>query len=175
MLRFNLFDNLQNHSAGIALVVISLMLARNNFVGQTQAISMITKKIEVEKKRNDELLRLEKAKKLSESTRQMINRKNLSMVINHINDFAKETLVTVVSIRPQTEKDMGDYIVYPYDISLSADGYHAVSEFISRVENSQDIFIIDDVTIKPDTQNESSGKNARLVVGMRINTYWMTE
>ncbi|RJO64092.1 MAG: hypothetical protein C4540_05905 [Candidatus Omnitrophota bacterium] len=175
MVRFNLFDALQNHSAGIVIVAIALILARNSYGGQAQTIKSLINRIDSEKKKNEELLRIEKAKKLTESALQLINRKNLSMVINHINDFAKESLVTVASIRPQPEKVYGDYTVYPYDMSLSVSGYHALAEFISLTENSQDVFIIEELSIKLDTQNESLGRSPRLVAGMRVNTYWMNE
>jgi len=174
-LRFNFFDALQDHSAGIVIVAIALILARNSYSSQAQTIRSLANRIDAEKKRNEELLRIEKSKKLTESAKQLINRKNLSMVINHINDFAKEALVTVASIRPQTEKVFDDYTVYPYEMSLTVNGYHALAEFISLIENSQDVFIIESLNIKLDTLNESSGRNVKLIAGMRVNTYWMNE
>lgn len=174
-MRFNLFDTLQEHIAGVVIVVIALVLARNSYGSQAYTIRSLANRIDAEKKKNEELLRIEKSKKLTESAKQLINRKNLSMVINHINDFAKESLVTVASIRPQTEKVLDDYTVYPYDMSLTANGYHSLAEFISLIENSQDVFIIESLNIKLDSLNEGSGRNVKLTAGMRVNTYWMSE
>lgn len=81
--------------------------------------------------------------------------KDSSPIINSISDIAKQNGVELVSIIPEPEQSKGDYIIFPFDLTIKTPGFHALGEFISGLENYKDIYIIDDLQITDDEQNNA--------------------
>lgn len=89
--------------------------------------------------------------------------KDSSLIISRISDIVKNEGVELVSIRPSPEQRNADYIRFPFDLVINVPGFHTLGKFISELENSKDIYIVDYIVI---TGND---ENKKLNVSLKIS------
>lgn len=144
----NLISQPKNHLFSIAIIVLVLILTKNSFKNQINKIESFKAKIELEKKKNEKLLFIDKLTKKFESLKKMVNNKDLSKIINRVGDLAKSSSVTIISIRPLDETMSGPYVKHSFGLAIVADSFHSIGKFISKLENHSDIFMIESLSIR---------------------------
>ena len=139
----------KNKLLNILVLIIAVIVAYNIFkVQNLKAVSLENKK-ETEIKKNEVLAEINKLENKIGSYKKFINRKDVPSVINTINNIAKESMVKIVSIKPQPDKDDNpDYAVYSFSLLVNAEDYHALGRFIAKLESSSDLYSVDNLDIK---------------------------
>jgi Tfp pilus assembly protein PilO len=65
-------------------------------------------------------------------------------------------------MRPESEVKFAQYTKWPFAISFAVSGYHDLGRFVSKMESSNDIFIIENITVRRD----STGKDLAVNLGL---------
>lgn len=143
----------KNNALTVAALVIALVIARNGYRSERSQIENLKKQIENAKMKNTELLRIEKIRVKLQEFRTLINNKNISLAINKIGGLAKASAVNILIIKPGKEETLSSYVKYPFDLTISAKTYHAIGKFVSILENSDDIYVIKEMSIKASDEN----------------------
>lgn len=139
----------RNQLGNILVIVLSVIIGSAIYKNQAK-IAVSLKGQEQEAVQANELLSQISA---SESTlnlyKNVLGKGEVSVLINEINSIAKEVPVKVLSIKPGDESSLPSYAKQKFEVTVTAQDYHYLGKFISGLENSSEVFIIDDL-------NESS-------------------
>lgn len=139
----------KNKVVNIVIIILALLIANNIYKGQAKNIAMLRDKKEAELEKNAVLNEIVKLEKKIAATKNMVNSKDISTTINTLSNLAKDSSVKIVSLRPQTEKDYPFYVKYSFDLNVKSSSYHQIGKFISRLENSTDIYAVELINIRP--------------------------
>ena len=104
------------------------------------------------------------------SLKNKINDKSIDSIIHKVGNFAKDSSVKLINIRPLPEKNSGIYSRYPFDLQLAAGSYHSIGKFISILEKSSDIFFIESLSI-----TSNSGAEDKVAAKIVLNTILIKE
>lgn len=159
----------KNMVINIAIIIIALLIAKNIYKSQTLKVEMLQQKKEIEIKKNGVLADISNLEKKISSYKNFINKKEISSVINTINNFAQEAGLNISSVKPREPQEETDYTIYPFDLVVKVKDYHSLGRFISKLESSQDIYNIEVIKISSAVQyyaqaNQPEGLDVSLTV-----------
>lgn len=97
-------------------------------------------------------------------------KKDMSLVMDTIANIAKNSSVKIVSMKPVNEEIFADYIRSSFLISVHSFNYHALGDFISRIESHRDIYLVDEVEVAPAITNQAGNINPGLNIKIKIST-----
>ncbi|TRZ48987.1 hypothetical protein D4Q80_02845 [bacterium] len=153
----------KNTFLNIAVSIIFLIIANGIYKSQNLTAVKLGKDREVEIKKNAALAAISALEKKVGLYKNFLNKKDLSSIINNISNIANESQIKIISIRPQNEKDQGDYIKYPFSLSITAKDYHQLGLFIAKLESSPDIYIVESIAVRPRAAEARPSKQAEKV------------
>jgi len=169
-MNIDMTDFLNKHKKNILNVIVimaALMIAGNIYKGQSKAIALLRERKESELRKNELLLALSQSEDKMNMYKDAIGKKNVSAIINTISNMAKDTEVNIISLKPEDAQADSFYMRYPFTLDIQADNYHSIGKFISRLESSPDIYIVELLTIKVATEGSAESK---LNAGIKLNT-----
>lgn len=138
----------KNKVVSIAIILVSILAAVNIYKAQVKNIGGLRERKDVEFKKNDVINEINQLEKKMDFYKGLLIKRDAGSMINIIDDIAQEEGVKIVSLRPSAAQDFPLYTKQPFDLSVKAQGYHAIGRLISRLESHSDIFIVDTVKIK---------------------------
>lgn len=151
----------------IAIVILALIISVNIYKGQVKDVTDLIQRRESSLKNNVLLQEISQLEKKIDSYKTAINNKDMSAIINTLNTIAGNSGVELVSIRPKPAEDYPVYVKYGFTLNITTKRYHDLAKFISQVENSSDIYVIErfgvGITIDAD-------KNKGLAAELILNT-----
>lgn len=163
----NLTDLTNKHKNlifNIALVLGAVFIAYNFiYTGYLKKSASLKEQKQTEIKKNAVLDEISKLEKSINAYKKFLVRKDTSLVIATLSDIAKATGLEISSIRPETEQKFPTYTKVSFTLEMHADRYHALGEFIGKVESSPDIYIIEDINIK------TAGREDKLFINLKVN------
>ncbi|MCX5711532.1 MAG: type 4a pilus biogenesis protein PilO [Candidatus Omnitrophica bacterium] len=130
-----------------AVVILALIISFNIFNAQNKGVAVLEERKNQEIQKNQILSEISLLEKKVNVYKKGINSKDISSVINKIGNIAKDSSVYLVSVRPEKSADYGQYTKYNFFVNVSSDNYHKLGDFVSRIENSPDIYFIDNLQI----------------------------
>ena len=159
----------------IVVLIISLIIAYNIFKSQSLKAASLEQKKETEMKKNEVLAEINKLENKVDSYKKFINRKDIPSVINTINNIAKDSMVKIVSIKPQPNRDDNpDYTVYSFSLAVNAEDYHALGRFIAKLESSGDLYGVDSLNIRELSEGARGAKQAEgIAAELVLSTFLM--
>lgn len=132
-----------------AIIIISaIILASNLYKSQTRDIPSLKTKKELEIKKIRVLGDINELTKIINFYKDLINKKDVSSVINTFNSIANSSDINIVTVRPIREQVYPLYIKYPFELIVRTAHYDNLGRFISKLENNPDIYIIDSIRIR---------------------------
>jgi hypothetical protein len=79
-----------------------------------------------------------------------VNARASKAPIDALTAMAKKAAVTIESNRQMEAVSTADGIVKtPIEVIVTAPGYHKIGEFVSLIEQSKDIFVVDGIQVTP--------------------------
>jgi Tfp pilus assembly protein PilO len=148
----------------IALVLGAVFIAYNFiYTRHLRDLASLKQQKETEIKKNAVLEEISKLEKRLNAYKNFLVKKDTGLVIGTLSDMAKATGLEISSIRPETEQKFLTYTKVPFSLEMYADNYHALGEFISKVENSPDIYTLEDINIR------TQGQGNKLSVNLKVN------
>lgn len=152
----------KNVVLNIIIIIAALIVANNIYKFQSKGKGELEALKADEMKKNEKVEAIIQLGKKINDYKELVGEKDVNTLLDKIGDIAKASNVEISSITPAQEQAYSVYTQYPFNVSCGADSYHAIGKFISNLENNPDIYIIDKVDIRPNTQ----GSTAK---GQRIN------
>ncbi|MDP3731524.1 MAG: type 4a pilus biogenesis protein PilO [Candidatus Omnitrophota bacterium] len=155
-------------SIGITIFTIIITLIIHSIQGKKIESLHINKDAEL--KKNEVLSEISRSEKAIELYKNLLSKKDASLVTNTLTDIARDSRVRLISIKPDTEINRPLYIKYPFILVIGADNYHAIGKFISSIENQPDIYFVDGISIRFQRESRTPDKESTQVLIRKINS-----
>ncbi len=160
----SIVNKIKQNLLSVIILILAVIIAFKVYQSKEIEFLALKNKKEMEEKKNAILKDISKQEKELAYWSEFVNGKILSALLDKIGDFAKTASVKISKITPQKEIVMGVYTKYPYDITLSAGKYHQIGKFVSILENSPDIYIVENLVINSNAAGETDSVAATLTV-----------
>ncbi len=149
----------------IALIILTVIIAPNVYKSNARSIASLNIRKDTESKKNGVLGEISQSEKMIKFYKNLFNKKDASLVINTINNIARDSNVKIISIKPGAEEQEPVYTRFPFVLTVSADSYHGIGKFISKIENHPDVYFVDAISIK--TQEVSREQDRESGLGLK--------
>ena len=159
-----------NQIVNILIIVLALIIAYNIYKGQSKDIELLKAQKDGAIKKNAVLGEISKLEKEISSYKKTLGKRDASLLMNNINNIARESGIKIVSIRPEAERDYPVYIRYSFVLVINAENYHRVGKFISSLESSPDIYIVDSLNIKSSLERKEVGQPEEITADLILST-----
>lgn len=159
----------KNKIIHILVFIVILMIAKNIIINQNKNVKLLTSQIEEQGKKNGMLSDLSQVEKILAMYKNILNKKDMSSVINTISNIAADSKIKIELIRPLPAENSLVYTRYPFSLSFDVSGYHALGKFINKIERHPDVYFVDKISIKPRQQTPEQQSN-NLQVDLIIST-----
>ncbi len=157
----------KKNTLNVIVIIAALIIAGNIYKGQSKTIALLKERKESEAKKNELLLGLSQLENKMSMYKDAIGKKDVSLIINTVSGIAKDTGVNIISLKPEDAQADSFYMRYPFVLDVQANNYHSIGKFISRLESSPDIYIVELLTIRAEAEDSAENK---LNADIRLNT-----
>ena len=138
----------KNKIVNIGVIIVALIIAYNIYQKQLISIESLEAKKSMELKINGVLSEMNLMNKKLDAYNKLLALKDVGEALNTISNLAKGANINIASIKPSAEQKFPEYIKYPFDLNLTAASYHDLAKFISRIENSRDVYLVEGLDMK---------------------------
>jgi len=147
-------NRFQNKGLNIAIVILAILISNSVYQQQQAKIKLLEERKVEELQKNEALKSIGQSEVEIAAYKKALPESDSSILINVISTTAKESGVKIDSIRPMLEEERTlDYTKYPFDVVVSADDYHALGRFMSKIESYRDArYLVERVNL--DTEQE---------------------
>ncbi len=145
---FNLINSRNKIVNGI-IILCAIIISYNIYNKQAQGIAVLKQSKELELKKNDVLREIILSENRITTYKHFVNNKDISSIIYKLHNIANDSGVLMKSIKPLDIHSYPVYVSYPYVLSVSARTYADLGKFISMLENSPDVYLIESTSISP--------------------------
>ncbi|MFH1761092.1 MAG: type 4a pilus biogenesis protein PilO [bacterium] len=163
-------NKIKQNLLNLVILVLAVIIAFKVYQSKEIKILALKNQKEMEKKKNGILSEISTLEKKLAYLKENINNKAPSAVLDKIGDFAKSASVKISQITPEKEIAMGVYTKYHYDMVLSASDYHQIGKFMNILENSPDIYMVENLVINSNADGEADSVTATLTVSTILIT-----
>jgi Tfp pilus assembly protein PilO len=169
-LNINFGTLLSNRKTAVNLIVIilALVISSNIYSRQSRISTVVKNKVDLETKRNDLMSQLEKTEKKILSYRDTLQEKDISLVINKISHIAHDSGLKILMIKPEKERDSGSHLLLYANLTVLAESYHKIGEFVSKLETSPELYKIDYIKIELNERGRPGEENFNLLANITI-------
>jgi len=148
------------------IIIVALVTAANIYKGGQANIKSLEVKISEEEKKNSEIEKIIRMEKKIASFKELLPRKEASLVMADISNIAKQAKVRVLTVRPDREELGADYIKDIFEVVVNAASYDDLGNFINTLETSANVYAVDGIDISV----QSKGEKEELAVSLRISS-----
>jgi len=151
----------KNQVLNIGIIILAILIAANIYKKQDKAISLLNAQKELEVMKNTEFNNIGSLEKKNNAFKNYLVKKDPGLIINTISSFANELGIKILSIKPESAIKFEQYSKWPFEIAFIASSYHDLGRFISKIENSKDLLVIDNISVKREAKEKSLFLNLR--------------
>lgn len=171
MLNYEQIERNKNTIVSICLIVLALIIALQFYLSANNQVSSLLEQQNSELEKNKVFEDIAALEKKAETYKKVFVKKDLASVMDIIYAIAKNTSVKIISVKPFAEESMGSYFKSSFLITLTASSYHNLGDFISKIENHKDMYLVSEVSINAlPTNPDVVTANVDLNVSLKINT-----
>lgn len=171
MVAVDLFTKHKNKFLNIGIIILAIFFAIYIYSKQNQELGSVSQKKEQEIKRNSVLESISRFEKKVDAYKQFFTAKELGEVVDDMANIARDTRVQLLSVKPGAKEMYAEYIKTSFLISVKAESYHALGVFVSKIENYEDLYLVEGISIDSANFNASGNNDERqLEVSLRIST-----
>lgn len=165
-----LFEQNKNNIINLSIVILALFIAFQIYSQISEKTNLLTQQKDNELKKNEASSEIAAFEKKIEDYKKVFVKRELGAVMDTVSSIARECAVRVVSIKPEKEETAADYIKSSFAVTINAPDYHALGDFISRIENYKDIYFVDEIRIDSSGFDRASeGPGEKLKVSLKIS------
>jgi len=157
-----------NNLINIGLIILSLIIAKNIYTSQVKKIDALKADRGVELKKNALINDISGVEKRISSYKNVLPERDASSIINSVTQIASSSQIKVISVKPEEGREYTAYNEISIKLSIVAPDYHKIGDFISRLENAPELYIINNFFIRPLTQTLESSDADRLSAELTV-------
>jgi len=165
-----LINKYKNKLLNAVIMVIALIIISNIFKGQSQQVKVLNETRAAELKKNEILSSINSLEKKISAYKKTFGKKDPSAVINSLSTIARESNAKIIAITPKGQDNRSAYTKYPFDLVVGVENFHVLGKFVSNIENSNDLFFIDRMGIRPTEKIPTQEQKYGLTVNLSIST-----
>lgn len=162
----------KNKMLNTAIILVSLFIALQIFKTMNNRKDILIGQKENELKKNKTIEDITSFEKTMGTYKKALVKLELGPIMDTMSSLAKGSSVNIVSIKPGNEEIHADYGKFSFSITAIAPDYHALGDFISRLENYSDIYFVDEVNISSQISGSAEGGSAGLSVILNLSTIY---
>lgn len=155
-MEFSAIINYKSKIANILIIIFAIIIGYKIYRNQDKVVELLKQEKELEIRKNVSLDSISGLEKKINFYKGLVNKKDIASAVNTLSSISNASQVKIVSLKPLQEKDYLIYTKYPFRIEVTAKDYHVIGKFVSELENSPDIYIIESALIKPAAKAESA-------------------
>ncbi len=160
----------RNNGVNIAIIIVAIVVGLNMYKKQVAIIESLKQAKEMEINKSTALGGISELEKRVKVYKDFINKKDPLTLIKTFNKVARVIEVKIASLKPDKSQDFPMYVRYPYFISVTSRSFYQLGKFISMLESSPDIFIINSAIIRPIGSMEEGSANDSLNMDLIVST-----
>lgn len=153
----------------IILILFSLRIAHTIYGKSVKSLASLTEEKEIELKKNETLKDIQNTQKKVDGLMQMINKKDVTLIMDKLGDIAKESFVKIVMLKLNPEKDFPAYTQHSFILTVDANNYHDIGKFITKIESQSDMYQVESCSIKTGAQRLDNSQT-KLTMELKITT-----
>jgi Tfp pilus assembly protein PilO len=173
MIATDYFSKNKNKLVNGGVIILAVFIAFYLYGLQAQQLVSLRESKNEEIKKSEIIESLNKVEKKISKYKQIFTKKDLGSVIDAMTEIARDSQVQVISVKPGPEERKADYIKTSFFIVVRVADYHALGNFISKVENYKDLFMVEEVNISSVSGNQpdmGAEDAPGLDISLRIST-----
>lgn len=151
----------------LGIIILTLFIASNIYKSQAGNIASLNERKNTLLKKNAVLTDINQSEQKFNSYKGIINTKEISSVLKTLSNLAQDLKINIISLKPLTEETRSAYVKYPFKLAVEAADYHSIARFIAKLENSADIYIIDNISL---SKRQAQDKTGKLNAEIRLST-----
>jgi len=155
----------------IVIIIFTLIIAANIYKNQTSKLQSLNTQRDTEIKKNIVLNDIKDSEKKVEFYKNLLTEKGPASITAKINDIARDSNVKIISIQPGIQEQQSLYTKYPFVLTIGAESYHAIGNFISKIENYSDLYFVDTIKI---VSSEAGQTSSKLTVNLTVTVIAFT-
>lgn len=162
--------NSKNKVLNAIIILIAIIISYKIYKNQEKSIVALKQTTELEAKKNDILGSIIESEKRINLYKTYVNKKDISSIINQLSIIANECSIRISSMKPLGKRDFPVFVRYPFQLSVIANNYDDAGNFISKLENSPDVYVIEAANLRSGAANAKDSKSADSMI-LDINLY----
>jgi Tfp pilus assembly protein PilO len=171
MINYVLIERNKNKIVNLGIIILALIISFKIYQSSNVQVGSLAKAQNDELEKNKVIANIASFEQKVEAYKKVFVKRDLSSVMDVVSGIAKSASVRLVSVKPSAEEVMDNYLNSSFLITLTAPSYHALGDFISKIENHSDIYLVSDVSVNSVPANsDKEGANVNLSVSLKINT-----
>ena len=171
MLNYASIERNKSKIVNFVVIILALIIAFQFFKSANDQVAALIQQQNNELEKNKIIQDISALEKEAEIYKKVFVKKDLASIVDTISAIAKESSVKIISIKPYAEEILNQHTNSSFLVTLNTHGYHALGEFISRIENHKDFYLVTDVSINSTVlEPEALGAKVDLGVNLTINT-----
>lgn len=163
----------KNQIINITIVVIALIIANHIYKNQMKAAESLKLQQQEVIRVNGLLSQIRLSDAEISAYKKILGAKDISVLINEINSIAKEKQVKVLSIKPLKEAALPSYAKQEFEIAVSAEDSHHIGEFVSGLESSTQVFVIEDFNESAIQQDQEKGAGKEITARITLSAIFI--
>jgi len=171
MMNHELIERNKNKIINFGIIILALIIAFQFYQSTNNQIKSLIRQQNNELEKNKIVEDISILEKKADIYKKVFVKKDLASIVDIVSGIAKDSSVKIVSIKPYAEEAKNDYINSSFLITLNAPSYHALGNFISKIENHKDIYLVNEISINSEASDRGAAKaSVDLEVSLKINT-----
>lgn len=170
MINYGLIERNKSVIVNFAIIILALVIALQLYKSASNQITALIEQQNNELEKNKVAAEIASLEKKAEAYKKVFVRKDLASVMDIISSIAKDSSVKILSVKPSAEETLDNYLSSSFLITLNVPSYHALGDFISKIENHQDICLVSEVKINSTTANVESAAAAVNPAGAELDS-----
>jgi hypothetical protein len=141
--------NYRNKGVNIAVIIVAIAVGLNIYKKQVTIIESLKQAKEMEINKSMALGGISELEKQVKLYKDFVNKKDPLTLIKTFNKVARAIEVNIASLKPDKPQDLPMYVRYPYFMTITSRSFYKLGKFISMLESSPEVFIVNTAVIKP--------------------------
>jgi len=161
----------KNKILNVLIIIVTLFTTYNIYKDQVKAIQILKASKQKETEKNEILDTISKMDKKIMDYKNFINKKDMSTIIDDLGNIADNSNTKILSIKPELEQPYPLYLKYTFNLVVRVNNYHILGKFISKLEKSDNVYMVEGLGISADYASSKEGDIKVLTINMKISTY----
>ncbi len=136
----------KNQIVNIFIIILALIISQSIYKNQDKEIRLLNAQKELEISKNEVTQQINSLEKRNNGYKSLLAKRDPDSIIRAVSNIANELGIKIVSIRPEGQVKYKLFTKWPFVISFVTPSYHDLGSFVSRLESTGEVFIIENIT-----------------------------